>query len=293
MILNSCRRCRSGDSMLENITEIVRISACIVSFSFASYQDIKTREISSIIWFLAGSLGLSLLFVERGYLAIPSIISTALLFYPTFFEISSKSRKIMILIGIVVFIFCIIYTPIYYFISPPLVVLLGHLLHQTKVLRGGADAKAFMLIGIMFPTYPSTIFCRIPTGLEFYNIVFPFALLVILYATLCLLLLIPYHVIINVRRGKIKFPHMLVGYTIKIEDFGKKFVWLLEHVDNGKVFIRFSPMEEREKYDLEKFKEMGYKEVWVQPQIPFIAFMFLGFILAIVFGNPLFKLIKI
>lgn len=277
--------------MYSNLIELARIGICALSFSIASYQDIKDREISSIIWFLSGGAGLILILLEHGYKAIFCVISVIFLFYPTFFEFSNKAKIIFVSIGIAIFIVDIIYSQAYQLVSPPLVILLGHLLYRTRVLMGGADAKAFMVLGIMFPVYPSISIFSIPPNREFYNVVFPFAITVILYASLALVLLIPYNIAINLRRGKIKFPHMLFGYTIKIEDFDKKFVWLLEHVDEDRIFLKFSPMENREKEDLEKFKKLGYTEVWVQPQIPFILFMLIGFILAIIIGNPLFRVI--
>ncbi len=271
--------------------ELTCILTALVALSIASYEDLKSREITSLTWMVAGSIGLAIFIVKYEANGIWSVAATSFLFYPAFFELSPTLRKILFAVGMAIFFAIFMYTPYYYAVEPPLVVLLGHILYYTKILKGGADAKAFMILGILFPTYPSTSIFAIKY--EFFNLVFPFALMVIFYASLCLLFLIPYYAIKNLLAGRIKFPHMFFGYTIPIEKFGKKFVWLLEHVDeSGKIFFKLSPLEDREKEDIERFRAMGKSEVWVQPQIPFVFFILLGYLLTLFIGNPILAVIS-
>ncbi len=151
-------------------------------------------------------------------------------------------------------------------------------------LYGGADAKALMVLALVFPVYPTFyVFPIFGIGMG----MFAFSTLansVIAAPALVLLLLVK-----NALDGNLELPYCLVGYRERVENV--KFHNLLEYVEGKKVVKRFRGIEANEE-ELEKLRKAGVKEVWVSPALPFICFMTAGFLLAVFVGDVLYLLIK-
>ena len=95
----------------------------------------------------------------------------------------------------------------------------------------------------------------------------------------------------NLASRDIKFPQMLLGYMVDSGTDAPGFIWLMEHVEDGKhrIFTRPRADEDTPK-ELLKLREHGRSKVWVTPKIPFIVPIFAGLVLATVAGNLLFLL---
>jgi len=101
---------------LRELFESIRISLSLVFLIYASWSDIKTREVSNKVWLLYAPLGLMLTLFEG-------------LLY--------EDYDYWLFVGISVALTFTLAVSLFY---------LGAF--------GGADAKAFMCLALAFPTYP-------------------------------------------------------------------------------------------------------------------------------------------
>jgi len=142
--------------------------------------------------------------------------------------------------------------------------LLGVILYFSGM--GGADVKAIWAISILRPVSEDFFF------------IFP---LNVLINSLFLVLPLPLGFFIyNIYKKNVEFPYCFFGYKMKANEAKNKFVWAMEK--NGKKSI--SPKKD---VDLSLY---GEKEIWVTPQLPFLLFIFFGYITAFVFGNFLSRI---
>ncbi|MCS7121880.1 MAG: prepilin peptidase [Archaeoglobaceae archaeon] len=151
---------------------------------------------------------------------------------------------------------------------------------------GGADAKAIICLAVIFPFYPDPIF-PLQKGI---NVGFSsLANSVILVPALTFAMFFK-----NLRkdpRGFFSSPlYYFIGYRAKIEKI-PKFHNLLEIVENGKLKKLKKGVEVSDE-NLKKLKEIGVKEVWITPALPFIVFITFGYISTFLFGDFLFFLIN-
>jgi preflagellin peptidase FlaK len=155
-------------------------------------------------------------------------------------------------------------------------------------LKGKADVKALMSIAILVPFYPA-LFTAYSLPAIYRNVAqvtFPFALEVLMNAAVTAAIYVIYLFFFNLSRRDTGFPEMFLGYKLKIDDFKKKHVWLLERInESGTHYLSLTPDESVEDLELEKFKKRKIEKVWVQPKIPFIVYMLIGFILAFLFDD--------
>ncbi len=146
---------------------------------------------------------------------------------------------------------------------------------------GGADCKAIICLSVMFPTYP-VLFPWVVKGVIF-------TLSVLINSVIFAPLIAFYFFLRNAVKGNFS-KLMFVGYKVSIDKI-PKFHNLLQFVRDGKLVYSFSGVE-IDKKSIEELKELGIKEVWVTPALPFIVFITFGFVLAVVFGDILFALLK-
>jgi len=280
------------------VLDILRIAIALSCLIYASYHDIKTRLIPSWIWWI---MGLSALFlfsldaykegkefllfsvpiavvmiealVERDdlrnvektwpfFLLYLSAIAVLLWGYGNY-----REKQIFLgalsATGISVFFF---------------------LLYSLNIIHGAADAKAMVMLSIMFYRYP---FSMAGNGLEGeISVLFPFSLTVLFLASLIVALMPVYFLAINLMKGDVSFPEMLLGYRMKVAEAKKKKVWPMVRIVDGKLKRVLFPTKYME-IDWDAIENSGMDEVWVTPKIPFIVPITLGFILALIIGNPL------
>jgi preflagellin peptidase FlaK len=184
-----------------------------------------------------------------------------------------------------------------------LLIFIFYIFYLTNLLHGGADTKAMMAIAILVAFYPSfagfpllkTTF-DLPSSIAL-QLVFPYAL-IILFNAVILSIFIPIgFAVYNTTKGHFKFPHMFLGYKMDVDiNNAKKFVWLMERVDDGKLYSVLRPSKvDKLKLDeeLKKLKEFGIKKVWVTPQIPFMITLTIGYVFAFLIGNIMFLIVNL
>ncbi len=275
---------------------ILRFILGVIILVIAAYQDYKTRQVSSILWVvmaIAGILILSyqLIFVFENSFALYFIPIILVMFFEWYIELSKNVRILINGIGFflsIMLLFLSFNLSTFSVFLIILIILIAKLFYIKKILKGKADAKALMSIAILVPYYPAlfTVYSLPSINRNIAQVTFPFAIEVLMNAAVTAVLYVIYLFFFNVSKRDIGFPEMFLGYKLKISDFKKKHVWLLERIDDsGTHYLSLTPDESAENSELEKFRARNIEKVWVQPQIPFIVFMLIGFILAFIFDD--------
>ena len=175
-------------------------------------------------------------------------------------------------------------------LSIPLLVLFFFVLYQLDVIKGGADAKALIALSLVFPIYPELAGLPVlelndPTALT----ILPFPVLVLFNGAI-LTLLVPIGMLLaNLLRGDVRFPIMLFGTRMTIEEAKKKHVWPMERVANGVVRTTLFPRSDEEA-DWEALREAGADRPWVTPKVPFLIPLTLAVPFSLLMGNLLLYL---
>jgi len=121
-------------------------------------------------------------------------------------------------------------------------------------------------------------------------VVFPFAFVVLVNSALLFLVVPLAFLARNLAAGDAKVPRALFGYRVPVNGV-PKYAWLMDRIEDGKPVHTYFPRraEDREE-QLRLLREHGFEKVWVTPQLPFVTAMLVGFVLAVVVGNPLLAL---
>lgn len=148
---------------------------------------------------------------------------------------------------------------------------------------GGADAKALLAVAILAPIFPHT--GSLPLWVPVVEL--PFAMTVFINSLL-IYLAIPLALLFwNLKNGIIEFPFSLLGYRMKASEIGKKFVWPMEKIEDGKRKKSIMPQQD---VDVSVF---GDDEIWVTPKIPFLIPLTAGYFISFVLGDILYRIISL
>jgi len=300
---------------------IIRFAVGLAFLGYASASDLRTRRVSDWVWIAMGGIALVVLEVE---LLVESaswqhqllIVPIAIIFFAVFFgeEMWTEEgfRIKPVRIAFYVLALLVFLLTAYSFwqatgpdsdsywahVSMPALIVIAHVFYQLGVLRGGADAKAFMSIAILVPSYPSIgagfPIVTLPSQIQgFVNLAFPFAIVVLLDAALLLVLLPLVLVVFNASRHDAKGIVSFFGYRADIEKL-PRFAWLMDRIENGEhVQVLLPKKRENRAEQVRLLKEKGFERVWVTPQIPFLVPMTAGFVAALVVGNFALGLAKL
>ena len=175
-------------------------------------------------------------------------------------------------------------------LSVPVMMLLAYILYRTQLLSGGADAKAFLSLAVLVPFYlfPTWDLLHTPTV---FLLICPFVLAVFFNAAFFGLFNPLGLIVYNLTRGDAG-RLMAFAYRIDIKDArNKKFVWLSESIEGEKrVYHYFRFRYHTRKWKLKQLdllEKSDEKRVWVQPQIPFMVQLFIGFLFTSLLGNAI------
>ena len=172
-----------------------------------------------------------------------------------------------------------------YLLFIPIMIGLVYLLFQMRLIFGGADAKALMALAILVPITPSIILFQteLRVVLPFSWSVFSNSIILFLFIPLSLL-------IYNITKRNVKFPFCVLGYKMNISKAREKFVWPLEKIKDGKRKFAYMPKDFDIEDELKEFENLGIKEIWVTPKIPFMIPLLAGFIASFIIGDILFNI---
>ena len=312
------------NSMMLDMFDIFRFLFGMVILCYASYLDIKSRRVKNSVWIVMGIVATIILFINllfidnleniHNYLIIVAPILILFMYFLTceyVFDFETKDINypwlLLIIIGIVIVLYQTVlfwggsWFNLFYLqlVSIMILIFIFYLFYLTNLLHGGADTKAMMAIAILVPFYPS--FAEFPIWKVSFGIasfalklVFPYAL-IILFNAVILAIFIPLgFALYNSSKGHLKFPHMFLGYKLDVNKVTKKFVWLMERVDDGKIYSVIRPNKVDDlnlKEELQKLKTYGAKQVWVTPQIPFMITLTIGYAFAFLVGNIMFLIV--
>lgn len=244
--------------------DILKIIFCIPFLIYSCYSDIKTRRVTNKLWL---------------------IMLTGAFFF-IIYDVSKYSAS---------------YYLVRLFISVGFIYAFMYIIFRIGMF-GGADAKLFIVLSVIFPIYPA---------LNYFGYNFPLNKpLIDLFAynifdnTVILLVVSPivltaYNLIKNGLHAN-KSLFIFIGYRTKISELPGKHIKMIQNFEevDGKVQFRFKwggvEIDETIIRELKSLSEKGLikDEVWVTPGIPSMVPITAGFFIAIFYGDLLFELIR-
>ena len=296
-----------------------------VGFGFllvAAAMDWRSRVVKDEVWVGLGAVSLTVVEVDLVLAAMPWFVhlmsaATAILYFGVFFGkpiwdddegvrlrparllFYATAPLLIALVGILSSGDSAALGAFWRLLVMPGMIVVAHGLYYMNLLRGGADAKAAMALGLLFPgVYPHVagfpILSPSPLAEPVLAVWFPFAFVTIVNAALIFVVVPLAFLARNAADRTAKTPRALVGYTVPI-DAVPKYTWVLDRVENGRLVARYSPRRtEDEKKDraeqLQLLKDLRVMRVWVTPKLPFVTAILAGYALAVVVGNPLLAL---
>ena len=237
---------------MEETIALVKFFVGLSFLLYATKLDFESRIVPNKIW----KAMLAALF--------PLTISETILYHLSFLELIFAFFQAFLVIGI------------------------SYLFYYFR-LYGGADAKAIMVLSILFPFYPS--FANLPVLAKGFSYAFSSLANAVIFAPLLSL----YFFLANLRREGIgKFRESKLYYFIGIRVDAKnipRHYSLLEFPDEKggvKRVRRGVELNGEMKERLERAVDEGKIErIWVTPQIPFMFFITTGYVIAFVLGDVL------
>ncbi len=150
-------------------------------------------------------------------------------------------------------------------------------------LYGGADAKAFMVLAVLQPSWPYYTLNPLPQV--------PFLLDVLINGALISLANLLFFLILNAARGDLEFPYCLFGLRRSVESVKGKFFWPMYRIKDGELVRSLRPPmeEEEEKKVWEEIERRGIKEIWATPQLPFLVYVTIGYYITAIYGDLILK----
>ncbi|MBS7636877.1 prepilin peptidase [Candidatus Bathyarchaeota archaeon] len=266
--------------MMYQVFVAARVTVCMAFLFYASWSDYKKREVSNSVWILFAPLAFALTFSEFFLFDFE-----ALPFYGLCFALTSIFATILFYAG-------------------------GF---------GGADAKALMCLALALPFYPSELLKPLMGEtspiMEMFFPVTVFSNSVILAALTAVYLLF-HNLLWRIKTGCPLFEgdqrkasigkRLLVlatGYKVHIKKLKEEWhIYPLEDVENIKEsepkrrLLVLPKDEEREGIvkRLESAIEAGIiqEKVWATPGLPMLIFMTAGLILALIYGDIVWALVR-
>ena len=241
--------------------DIYRVVFSLLFLAYACYSDIRKRSVSNIVWLVMMGVGIAF----AGYCAVVQGMSFLV---PLIFSIT-------------------------------ITVVTSYIFFRLG-LFGAADAKALICIAVLFPTQPVlAIFSHnFPLFGTYVPIVFPFALVVLMNAAV-LALVVPISLFFrNLHSLRLKefmrnAAMCFVAYRVNIDRLRSHRFTRLTHTYeeiDGHLTRRYSlggiPLNSDTVQRLKAYhrEEKVAAEVWVTPELPFILFIALGFLVCCLLG---------
>lgn len=265
----------------------VMASACIF--------DWRKREVPDAHWWVLGASGIvfaAVSFGEMRWQYALMLVGTAMILIDILLDVERPSAVSVVFYIIMAASFAV---PLFSLPGDPAVrrmmtvpacTVLFYLLFRTGILKGGADAKCLMTMGMMFQTYPSVgIFPLIPLPAENVCLLFPFTAAILFHAALfSFVWLIPCACRRAAAGDRTAFGTAAM-YRMKISDARKAHVWAKQDVIEGRTeFVAGIP--EEGVYD--RLESIGETDVWVTPVIPFMIPIMLALLFVVFAGSLLF-----
>lgn len=270
---------------------VVPIVIVLLTLISASIFDLKTREVPDAHWWIIGITGIVSMaaFNKLEPVHWLMVVGAALILLDILVDIELKkiltAAKYIAIAAL--FIVPIIVSPnnpvTQQFIVIPVCFAIFYILYITGILKGGADAKCLIVMGIAFQRYPEIISTLIPVpGKVELIIAYPLALL--FHAALFSMVILIYIIVKKVKNSEPLRFGSLTTYKMPLSKAEKSHVWLKQDVVNGTV----TDVDEADEGAYERLRKRGVKEVRVSMIIPFIAPITVAYVFMLTVGNLLF-----
>jgi preflagellin peptidase FlaK len=313
------------------VLDLIRLTAALLILGWASHLDWKTRMVSDRVWLCMLALAMVMLVIQLlatmpGPVYLLTVVPPlafmvpALVGIPELRQMARGNRDDLLwggllLLGIIIFVmeFWLLDFSHHLFYSValvlmPIIIAITYVLYTVGLIHGGADAKAIMVLAVMFPFYPDLSQWGIEPLLTpafrvtLLQLVFPFAITALFNAVFAFIFVPLVFFALNLSRGELGGAKSFLGYRMDVEKVGGpgSFVWLMETPPRKlpgrggrEVPGRSSVMALRDIDPAGQVRHMrraGWKRVWVTPKIPFIIPIFFGTLVAALVGNIFFHL---
>lgn len=284
-----------------------RVAIATGGLLFAAVSDVRTRRVRDPLWIVLGTVSLVLLAVELATESAPLdrwalTVSMAIMFYAIFFgrplfeEDGFHVRPVRIATFVAAAGLVLVAgqqanelgraeMDAYLALLVPLALILVYQgMYQMRLLHGGADTKALIVLTLLFPRPPDAS----PFPLLVVPLTFPFSFIALIDAAILFLALPLAYLIVNAARGDLAFPMALFGTRADLDRLPEH-AWLMEKIDarGDHVAVLFPRRGGNRAADVERLRAAGVRRVWIQSQIPFMVPLLAGFFLAFFVGNLL------
>ncbi len=291
-------------------TENLSLVQFMVSFAilaYASTLDWRTRKVPNVFWMTLAAIAVALLCARVaiddapiGYLLV--LVPIAAILSDVYLDTESEGALAKMapplkygtaIASVIVLAYMWGDDPYFQrLLAVPILMIVIVLMYMFDVIRGGADAKAFMSLAIMFPFYP--VLGDLPliqAHAELADLVFPFAFVVLVNAALVVVVLPLVFLAKNLAAGEVAFPQAFVGYRMDAAHARGRFVWLMERMEDGRHVVYTRPRRNEDlEAELDLLVKAGHDRVWITPKVPFIIPMTIGLVFSFVVGNLVFIL---
>jgi len=241
--------------------DIYRVVFSLLILAYAGYSDIRKRSVPNIVWLVMAGVGIAF----AGYCTLAQDMSFLI---PLIFSAAITS-------------------------------VVSYVFFRLR-LFGAADAKALICIALLFPTPPmfTILSHHFPLFDASVPVVFPFALIVLLNAAV-LALAVPISLFfrnlhsLGLKEFTRNAAMCFVAYRVNIDGLRSVRFARLTHTykeRDGHLTRRYSlgeiPLNSNTVQRLKAYhrEEKVAAEVWVTPELPFILFIALGFLVCCLLG---------
>ncbi len=291
-------------------TPLIKVALSFAVLALASRADWKTREASDMYWIALGAAGMVFLAAQISlddadpmyYLILFPI---AVFFLDIFWDRKGVFEDGVQVLPLILYVAAFAtlgwlvlenYSDLYLWelMLVPIMIFAFILLYQFDIIKGGADAKALIALAIVFPLYPvmdGLPLIALPTELS--HFIMPFPILILFNAALMTLAVPIALLLLNLARGDLRFPTMLFGYRMPLDEAERKFVWTMEHIEDGERRMNYFPRSSDDnETQLEGLRAAGADWIWVTPKVPFLVPITISILFSTIVGNLLFLLFR-
>lgn len=291
---------------------ILRLAVGSGFLAVAAASDVRTRRVRDPVWVALGTVGLALLLAElanegAGVEAFAVVGAAAILFYSIFYgdPILDEDGVHLRLarLGLFALAALLVVASAWWVLSQggdvasyvrlltmPAIVLIYQGFYLVGILRGGADAKGLIALALLVPLYPAAspfpLLQATPAVTDAMRVFFPFSLIVLADAAVLTLAVPLGYIVVNLVRREFEWPVGFLGTKVPI-DAVPRHAWTMERLDaRGERYAVLVPSRKaNESEEIAKLRAAGLKRIWVQRKLPFVVFLFLGFLVAFFVGN--------
>ncbi len=248
--------------MISDWLEYSQLGLMLITLGYASYCDLKSREVSDYVWIVSAPIGL--------------LMTSIRIYY--------SGQMIDVLLLLISLVFMTFISLLFYYFN----------------FFGGADVKANVTIALSIPTPPKfspVLFGKLSPIFNFTV----FSNTALLSASMTIFMLL-YNIIWKFKTGKPLFEGLqheplwkkivtiATGFKIKPHRLTERFLHPLEEIiedSEGNVTRSLNVLVKAEDVGEIEADERLEGEIWVTPGLPLIVFMFIALIISVLFGDIL------